>query len=35
MHSPLNVRPVINVLWILVFPVGTYQDSIKFQGRSC
>jgi hypothetical protein len=34
MQGPLNVKPVVSVLWILVFPVGTYQDSIKFQGRS-
>ena len=34
MHGPLNVKPVVSILWILVSPVGTYQDSIKFQGRS-
>jgi len=34
MHGPLNVKPVVSVLWIFVFPVGTYQVNIKFQGKS-
>jgi hypothetical protein len=34
MHGPLNVKPFVRVLWILVFPIGTLQDSIKFQGIS-
>jgi len=34
-HDALSSEcPTCCVLWILVFAVGTYQDSIKFQGRS-